>query len=285
MSKPECCVCLTAYGAANEPRILGCGHTFCEKCLEQINEVGQRWFQSNGRISIQSTNSYKCPLCKQKSSNHILNYQLRELCTRMSKSKAPDPVQKSLNDTLEKIIEDIRIKTKEYAELTQEILKLTEELKMLKSEHNPMFDKQYSKIIHEANTEAERLIQEAKLKVEKMIQDGKSKSESEARKLYVDRIAEERRKLEEVQKEFKKQQDMENMMKFHKRNFINNYDCIIETISEFKEMIATLNITVGDGNGNGKKMSASPKKHLHKIIETIKSWDIKIYIDSFKQCK
>ena len=120
MSKPECCVCYIPYDDKEfKPQILtGCGHTFCRKCVTRIKVV-----EGFGAVS------YKCPICKQKSSNHIPNYQVSNICNEYNgMSKIPDdPVQKSLNDTLNVIIKGIDYKTKKYTALTQELSKLTKD--------------------------------------------------------------------------------------------------------------------------------------------------------------
>jgi hypothetical protein len=33
---PSCAVCFEPYGGAAVPRMLGCGHTFCEECLSKM---------------------------------------------------------------------------------------------------------------------------------------------------------------------------------------------------------------------------------------------------------
>ena len=215
----------------------------------------------------------------------------------LSKKLVPhDPVEKSLNQTLQKTIKEIELKTKRYAELKKKVSELTEEIQMLERNHHPIFDAHYEevkshaneegdKIIEEANRKAEKIIEDANRKADKIIEEAKCKAEFEAKAKYtgleyksLKMLEREQRRIDEIQKKFKEQMLMENMMRAHKRNFINHYDSIIDTLSEFKQLIKTINMTVT----NTKSTMGSPKKQLHKLIETINSWDIKLYTSYFK---
>ena len=37
---PSCAVCFEPYGGVVVPRMLGCGHTFCEECLSKMLRCG-----------------------------------------------------------------------------------------------------------------------------------------------------------------------------------------------------------------------------------------------------
>lgn len=290
MPMPECCVCFTPYDEGHKPLTLTeCGHTFCEKCVKRIKVEDKRWFQEYGVISTKSVTSYDCPTCKQKSFNYICNYEVIKIYneyTELSKKlKPPDPIEKSLNEHLQMTIKEIEIKTTKYTELKKKVSQLTEEIRMLEHHHHPMFDAHYEKVKVLAKKEADKIIEEAKHKVEKMILDGKCRSEFEAHKRfhrleqdYIISQRREKRKLEEAQEKFKEHMRMEEMMKTNKRNFINHYDKMIDTLSEFKQLIKSINMTFTDTKSN----TGSPKKQLHKLIETINSWDIKLYTSYFK---
>ena len=296
MPIPECCVCFTPYDEDLKPQMLTkCGHTFCEKCIQRIKVVDQYRFNHilGTATATESINKYKCPICKQTSSTHICNYEVikirNEYMELSKKLVPPDPVEKSLNQTLQKTIKEIELKTKRYAELKEKVSELTEEIQMLERNHHPIFDAHYEEVRSHANKDGEKIIEEANRKAEKIIEEANRKAEFEAKAKYtgleyksLKMLEREQRRIDEIQKKFKEQMLMENMMRAHKRNFINHYDSIIETLSEFKQLIKTINMTVTDTKSKSHSNPGSPKKQLHKLIETINSWDIKLYTSYFK---
>lgn len=287
---PECSVCFTQYDEHNhKPHMLiECGHTFCEECVNRIKAPVSYSAPHILETATRIETRYKCPICKQMSTNHTCNYEVIKICNEYVKQRKkqvePDPVEKSLKQTLQMTINEIELKTKEYADLKEKASQLEKEIKMLEHYHHPMFDKYFEDVKTEAKKQAEKIIDLAKNKEEKMIGEAKIKSEVEAKARYdqlklesLQTLERETRQLEEVRQKFKHQRFMENMIQTHKRNFINSYDEIIHTLTELKKFIKDTNITFSRG------VTKSSKKELYKSIETITSWEISCYTNYLRK--
>lgn len=79
-----CQICLEAYNIANRlPKNLGCGHTFCDKCLKKI-----------GLLYLIKGNGYEieCPKCRKKSRNNLpICYAIYDNLLIESKSDLDEP--------------------------------------------------------------------------------------------------------------------------------------------------------------------------------------------------
>ena len=65
MEKEECSICFFQYDKVHKiPRILRCGHTFCQTCLEEIK--------------IANKHSICCPNCRKSTENVLSTKNLPE---------------------------------------------------------------------------------------------------------------------------------------------------------------------------------------------------------------
>lgn len=106
MNRPECSICYNPYVAEgdNEPKVLPCAHTFCGKCLQEINPKN-------------------CPTCNKQfvNANVKTNFGLRDILPKsMPGDRQQEPPLKKYKSSSNMSIEELQ----KHIEEKQQELKL-----------------------------------------------------------------------------------------------------------------------------------------------------------------
>ena len=260
----ECSICFEQYNQTDrKPIVLKCGHGLCKTCAHHIRKSKY----------LQSTFTYSCPHCKESSEFYIVNYDIMS-----NLSSNMDPVQSSLEETIELLTTNISTMSLKYTSLNTRNTKIQAEIRNFEQINQKKFTEQFKKVEQEARVRYDHIVQKAKIKSDKMIADAVRQSEHLLKEQTTEikkQIELENHRLEKATKKFDDHMRMEQMVRQHKRNFIQEYDKMMKTLTEFKTIMNYVDIIFKAGN--------SAKKDIKKIIATIQNWPVESFISKLNE--
>ena len=280
---PECKVCFTKYNKGKHcPVISSCGHGICITCVEQIKK-------NTYASSFIPNKMYKCPICNQHSEDYYKNYDLLEIIENSEKEmlKPKNIIVETLESTIKKMTNEIKVLSEKYIALEEKKNRLSDEIIPLENKHHYLFDKYFKEVKEMAEKKRNEIISNAernaiviediaKEQYDKIMRDANEKVKNTLENSTYEikiKIKEQENKLENAVKKFNDEMSMENMIRQHKRNFVTNYDSMVNTLQKIKTLLKNVQIS-----SSTSAYQKSAKKDIHKLITDVQNWNIESFI-------